>query len=360
MSAPQSRTLLQTRGAERQFEAPITGVQASRDGRTFAALTMDGELILISRDGLRASEDWQCLSVHDGAVSLAQGCGKDSFLSGGEDGRVVETRADGTMTDRHEGRGWVDCLASTPTHWACASRKEVHLYAHGADEPLKVLDHPSALSGLAFDAKGKRLAASHYNGVSMWFVQAKDANVRSLEWKGSHTGLCIHPGGEALVTSMQENELHGWRLSDGHNMRMSGYPRKIGSMSFTRKGRWLATSGADAAVLWPFFGGGPMGKPPMELARLPGLFVTCVCAHPTDDILAIGFEDGTVLLAEVPNHADEAAAGEGRILPLCNGQRSGGAARGAVNAIAFTPQGGAVIFGTEEGYVGVVDLSAQG
>ncbi|MCT6855135.1 MAG: WD40 repeat domain-containing protein [Bombella apis] len=359
MSNPLSKTLLQTRGAEHQAEAPIIAVQASRGGQTFAALTMDGELHLIPREGLRQQETWRKLAVHEGAISLAQGCEPESFLSGGEDGCVVETRADGTMEERHKGRSWVDCLASTPTHWACACKKEVHLYKAGHEEAVKVLEHPSALSGLAFDAKGKQLAASHYNGASLWYVQSKEARVRALEWKGSHTGLCLHPGGEALVTSMQENELHGWRLSDGHNMRMSGYPRKIASMSFTRKGRWLATSGADAAVLWPFFGGGPMGKPPMELARLPGLFVTCVCAHPTDDILAIGFEDGTVLLAEVPATMEDNAPGADRILPLCNGQRSGGVARGAVNAIAFTPQGGAVIFGTEEGYIGVVDLSAH-
>ena len=30
----------------------------------------------------------------------------------------------------------------------------------------------SALTGLAFDAKGKRIGASHYNGASLWFVAA--------------------------------------------------------------------------------------------------------------------------------------------------------------------------------------------
>ena len=45
---------------------------------------------------------------------------------------------------------------------------------------------------------------------------------------------------------MQENALHGWRLSDGQHMRMSGYPSKTHILSFTRNGKWLATSGADA------------------------------------------------------------------------------------------------------------------
>ena len=55
---------------------------------------------------------------------------------------------------------------------------------------------------------------------------AKTDNPRQLEWKGSHTAIAIHPDGDAVVTAMQENALHGWRLSDNQHMRMSGYPAK--------------------------------------------------------------------------------------------------------------------------------------
>ena len=79
---------------------------------------------------------------------------------------------------------------------------------------------------------------------------------------------------------MQENALHGWRLSDGQHMRMSGYPSKTTTLSFSRNGKWLATSGADAMVLWPFFGGGPMGKAPMELAGGDGVLCQQVACNP--------------------------------------------------------------------------------
>lgn len=347
--------ILEARGAERRFESPIVGVASARNGETLCALTADGEAVLIPRDALRDSNDWTIAEVHDGAICLAPDCGPDGFLSGGEDGRLVRLKADGTHEALHEGRGWVECVTSTPSHLAFSVKKDVFLRAPEGRENLKILDHPSVPTGLAFDAKGRRLAASHYNGASLWFVQSRESKARRLEWKGSHTGLVLHPKDEALVTSMQENELHGWRLPDGHNMRMSGYPRHIRSMSFTRKGRWLATSGADSAILWPFFGGGPMGKPPAELARLPGLFVTCVAAHPVEEILAIGYEDGTIVLAETAGLPEDSRP---RLLPLCQGARSGGTARGAISSLVFTPQGGALVFGTEDGYVGATDLSA--
>lgn len=338
--------LLVSRGAERRVDAPISAVACSRDGQTFAVGTVEGEIYLISVAVLRQPEAWHRVEAHDGAVlSLVADTGSGGFLSGGEDNRLVRTAADGATTELHKGRRWVEHVTSTSTTIAFSVGKQLELRDASGEKTLKVLDHPSSVTGIVFDAKGKRVAASHYNGVSMWYVQAKVDNVRPLEWKGSHIGLAIHPGGEALVSSMQENDLHGWRLSDGHNMRMSGYPRQVASMDFTRNGRWLATSGADSVVMWPFFGGGPMGKPPSELARLPGVFCSRVKAHPKHDMVAAGFEDGTVLLADT---------GSERVLPVCM------EGRGKISGLAFSPQGGYMVFGTEDGAIGAIDLSSTG
>ncbi|WP_225197621.1 WD40 repeat domain-containing protein [Gluconobacter oxydans] len=342
--------LLTDRGGERRFESPVVHVVSARNGNSFAALTADGELVLIPRDRLRDPESWTVVAAHDGGLCLAQDCDPDAFLSGGEDGKLIRTFADGRSETLHEGRRWIDCVASTTGHLAFSTGKQIEVRAAEARQTLKVLEHPSTVTGIVFDAKGKRIAAAHYNGASMWFVQAKVDTVRPFEWKGSHIAIAIHPGGEALVTSMQENDLHGWRLSDGHNMRMSGYPKQVKSLAFTRNGRWLATAGADAIILWPFFGGGPMGKAPAELARLPGLFVSAVCPNPKEDIIAAGYEDGTVVLAEI-------GGGDQRVLPLCSGQDT---KRGKVTSLAFTPQGGSLVFGTEEGVLAAIDLSSAG
>jgi WD40 repeat protein len=175
-------------------------------------------------------------------------------------------------------------------------------------------------------------------------VAAKDDKPRSLEWKGSHTGIIFSPDGTHVVTSMQENTLHGWRLADGQHMRMAGYPSKTKSLSFTAKGRWLATSGADCVVLWPFFGGGPMGKAPTELAGGDQALCSAVACHPQQEVVAAGFNDGLVLIAEVAS---------GRIMPVA------APGRGAVSALAWSDTGTYLAFGTEEGFAGLVDLSRR-
>ena len=132
----------------------------------------------------------------------------------------------------------------------------------------------------------------------------------------------MHPDGDAVVTAMQENALHGWRLSDGQHMRMSGYPAKTRIAGVHQSGKWLATSGADAMVLWPFFGGGPMGKAPMELAGGDGVMCTRVAAHPPHEMVAGGFADGLVVLADI---------GSSRILPVVP------PGHGPITALAWSP-----------------------
>jgi WD40 repeat protein len=253
--------------------------------------------------------------------------------------------ADGTLTElARYGSRWVEHVAAHESGLrAAVVGKAVHLL-DGAGAAIKSLAHPTSVTGIAFDGKGKRIAASHYNGASLWFVAAKEDKPRALEWKGSHTGIVFSPDGTHVVTSMQENTLHGWRLADGQHMRMAGYPAKTKSLSFTAKGRWLATSGADCMVLWPFFGGGPMGKAPTELAGGDQALCSAVACHPQQEVVAAGFNDGLVLIAEVAS---------GRIVPVA------APGRGAVSALAWSDSGTHLGFGTEEGFAGLVDLSRR-
>ncbi len=345
MSQSAAQFLLEARGTQRDLDAFVVAACFDRAGGTVAFALGDGTLRAVL---LADRETWRSMEVHDGAaLSLAPDASPTGFLSGGDDGKF--RRVGDTVSDVADFRSkWVEHVASYAGEkgkglLACSVGKNVHVFDQ-AGEKLKELPHPSTVTGLAFDARGKRIAASHYNGASLWFVNAKEDSPRKLEWKGSHTGIAIHPDGDAVVTAMQENALHGWRLSDNQHMRMSGYPAKTESMSFTRNGKWLATSGADAMVLWPFFGGGPMGKAPIELAGGDGIVCTRVAAHPRDEMVAGGFADGLVVLTDVNSS---------RVLPVAP------PGRGPVSALAWSPDGSQLAIGTENGFAAIVDLAKR-
>ena len=317
-------------------------VAASFVGHDAAFALGDGTVRIASMDGA-----WRTVEAHDGAVLSMVATGAD-WLTGGDDGAFRRVAADGAVSDvaRFKGK-WVEQVAAFSDAKAplvaCAVGKIVHVF-DGKGERLKSLDHPSSVTGIAFDGKGKRVAASHYNGCSLWFVNAKADTPRVLEWKGSHTGIALHPTGDSAVTCMQENSLHGWRLADGQHMRMSGYPSKTESLSFSRTGKWLASAGADTVVLWPFFGGGPMGKAPLELAGGDGVICSRVAFQPQQDMVAAGFADGLVVIADV---------GTERILPIAM------PGHGPVTALAWSADGSKLAFGTETGFAALVDLAKR-
>ena len=313
------------------------------DGAVCALALGDGTLRLVST--IAGEGAWASVAAHGGACLALVPDSAGGFLTGGDDGRLVHIGADSAVQEvARYGTRWVEHVATHESGLRAASvGKALHLL-DGAGKPLKSLAHPSAVGGIAFDAKGKRVAASHYGGASLWFVGAKEDKPRQLEWKGSHGAIAISPDGTHVVTAMQENALHGWRLADGQHMRMSGYPSKTRSLGFTAKGRWLASSGAESVVIWPFFGGGPMGKAPTELAGGDGVLCSMVACHPLHEVVAAGFGDGLVLLAEI---------GSGRVVPVA------APGRGAVSALAWNATGTHLVFGTETGFAGIVDLSKR-
>ncbi len=341
MSVADPDFVLRDRGSSQSLEEFVVSVAFIRSGAAVFALG-DGTLRLAMAAGA-----WTTVEAHDGGI-LAMAAAGDAVVTGGDDGRFCRIDAAGSVREiAGFGSKWVDQVAG----WsdgktgllACGVGKAVHVF-DAAGQRVKELAHPSTVAGIAFDAKGKRVAAAHYGGATLWFVAAKVDSPRLLDWKGSHIGIAIHPGSDAVVTAMQENALHGWRLSDGQHMRMSGYPAKTESMSFSRSGKWLATSGAESIVMWPFFGGGPMGKAPMELAGGDDVQCTRVAFHPQSEMVAAGFSDGLVVVADVVSQ---------RILPMA------AAGRGRVSGLAWSPDGTRLAFGTEQGFAALVDLSKR-
>lgn len=280
--------------------------------------------------------------VHDGLLCAAPALDGRTLLTGGEDGRACAVAADGTVTELAAiGRKWVTAIAAGPRDAvAFASGRTAYVLLPGGE--VKEIAHPRSVEGLAFAPKGMRLAVARYNGATLHFPAAT-GKPAELEWAGAHTAVTFSPDGNFLVTAMQENALHGWKLADGKHMRMAGYPAKVKSLSWSAKGRWLASSGAPAAIVWPFqTKDGPIGKAPAELGTRGDSMVTCVAFHPAEEILAIGYADGMVLAARVADAKEVLLRRPGN---------------GAVTAMDWDGEGRRIAFGTESGDCGVIDVA---
>jgi WD40 repeat protein len=150
------------------------------------------------------------------------------------------------------------------------------------------------------------------------------------------------PDGRFVVTAMQDNQLHGWRVADGKDMRFGGYPAKPRSLAWLADGALLASSGAAGAVVWPFTGAnGPMGKEASVIGEDERTLVTAVAGAPKSPLLVAGTSDGRVWWADLK--ASRRAYIKGEPGP-------------PITALAVSPDGGQVAWGDEEGGAGVEEI----
>lgn len=289
--------------------------------------------------GIQIGREAPVITPHADSILVAA-LEPQRLVTGGDDGRVFEIRPDGSTQELGNANGkWIDAVALGPdraTAWSAGKSVTVR----DNKGRTRSLATPSTSQGIAFAPKGYRLAIAHADGASLWFPNL-DAEPERLTWKGSHLDVTISPDNRFLMTSMQENQLHGWRLQDKGHLRMSGYPSKTRSWTWSHDGLWLATSGAEAAIVWPFAKDGPTGKAPRECGIRPAK-VTAVAFHPKALVLAIGYEDGWVLLVRLTDASELLVRAGGDGTP--------------VTALGWDKDGKRLVLGTESGGAGLLTL----
>jgi len=283
--------------------------------------------------------------VHPDAAILVAARAGAALATGGDDGRIALIGADdGAVREiAHEKGKWIDALAGR-ADGALAWSTGRKVFARDAKGEIRTLAAPSSVRGLAFLPKGYRLAISHYNGASLWFPNAAAAP-DELQWKGSHLEITVSPDGRFVVTAMQENALHAWRIADKKDLRLSGYPAKPRSLSWSSDGQWLATSGAEAAIIWPFNSKeGPVNKAPLECG-VRSARVSCVAFHPKTPVLAQGYADGMILLVRLPDGAELLV-------------RDSMGPEASITALAWDDAGRRLLFGGSDGAAGLLTMPA--
>ncbi|MET0677774.1 MAG: WD40 repeat domain-containing protein [Bradyrhizobium sp.] len=311
--------------------APVAAVHFLGDRAAFVCA--EEKIALAGADG-----EISRIDAHGGAILCAVSDGK-RVVTGGDDGKVVALDANGetSVLATDAKRRWIDNVAlHTDGTVAWSAGKTAFVRSAKGEE--KSFDAPSTVGGLAFAPKGLRVAVAHYNGVTLWFPNMA-AKPEFLEWAGSHLAVTFSPDNKFLVTAMHEAAMHGWRLADSRHMRMSGYPGRVRSMSWSADGKGLATSGADTVIIWPFGSkDGPMGKQPAMLAPLQAR-VSAVACHPKQEFMAAGYSDGTILIVRYEDGAE--------ILVRRNGSEP-------VSALGWNTKGTWLAFGTEDGDAGLL------
>jgi WD40 repeat protein len=328
------------------FDAFVTAALFDRAGR--AAFALGDGTVRLEADGGYVTVEAHGGPMGGAVLSAVVHPSGHGLITGGDDGRVVWSRIENgevvaTVLAEVKGK-WIEHVAASPASGLIAftAGREAHVRDTADSAFSRIFTHEKTVSGLAFDPKGRRLATAAYGGAQLWWAKIAEQKPQILKWAGSHIAVAFSPDGKFLVSSMQENQLHGWRLSDGKDMRMGGYPAKIKSMAFFDKGNLMVTAGANGAVVWPFAGAsGPMGKEAAEIGFSRDSMVVRVAGLDALPVSIAGQDNGKIWIAHMRNGLIETLKAE----------------KGAsISALSVSPNGQRLAWGDEDGEAGVMDI----
>jgi WD40 repeat protein len=200
--------------------------------------------------------------------------------------------------------------------------------------------------GLAFSADGDLLASSHADGwISLWDPLG-GARRLSLRPGSPTAALAFGPHGGVLASGADTGSLLVWDAAGNLLKRLTEPGAPILGMAFldgiVPHLRWVRAGGSiqvfEHITHWDR---GATRRHDIEM-EVSG--ATPTSAAISQSSLAVGFSDGTVVLHETP--FDEVSLKPSAALRLPPGERSG-----AVRCLAFSPGGGLLAAGSDDGWV---------
>jgi WD40 repeat protein len=237
----------------------------SPDGTALAAGSLAGEAVIADA----ATGNSTPLSPHPlGVLSLAWSSGSGRVAVGGQDARLaLYERSGRPLCDLGLG-AWVSALAWAPDgrYLAAAAGRSVVVTDPDGAVVHSYPEHPSTVTSLVWDARGRRVAAAFYGGVR-WYEpgRAQSTAVDQLKWKGSILALAASPDRRWLAAGNQDRSVQLWRLGKDRHLEMPGYPAKIDQLAFDPTSRYLAVGSVGFTTVWDCAGRGPEGSTPRLL-----------------------------------------------------------------------------------------------
>lgn len=269
-AAPDLRVL-----ADLRLSDAVRSLRWSPTGTSLAVASQGGEVVRLG-DG-----DPVVVARHAGGALCAEWSPDGTLLAtGGQDGRarIVRTDDGRAVAVLDFGRAWVAAVrwSHDGSRLAVAAGREVRVTSPDGVPAAAFADHRSTVADIAWIGSTGRIATACYGGVCV-LEPGRSAPAAQFPWKGSLLSIDASPDGEWIAAGCQDASIHVWRVADGEDFEMAGFPMKVRPVAFSPDSRSLAAAGGNEVTLWDFSPPGPAGRGPRVLrgAGSPTSAVTC-------------------------------------------------------------------------------------
>lgn len=307
----------------------VHGVAFSPDGARLVTWNSGGAVWLRSGDG----EILRKLSF-DGRIDRATISFDNTLVAaGGVNSRLIVWHAI-TGEPLHEfitsdGASNIRALAFSPDGELLASgqiARTIVLYSLSSGQRLRTLHgHAEAVSGLAFDAAGRKLLSTSWDRtIRIWSINPENRAgfIGLLHGHQDHVlSVAFSPAGGLLASASRDHCIRLWDPQTGSELgTLVGHAGDVSSVAFAPDGEWLASGSYDRSIrLWNVRTGAAE-TPPFRHAGE----IWAVAFSPDGRQLASAGDDDTIRIWDLRS---------GRLLRTLSGHTA------RVNHIAISPDG---------------------
>jgi WD40 repeat protein len=178
---------------------------------------------------------------------------------------------------------------------AAAQGKALHIFDAKGNEALSLRDLEASVVDFAWNpARSREVATVGAGGATLWRLGQKKPFAR-FDWGGASLRVGWSADGRWLATGDQTPSVHVYDIPRDHPLHIQGFESKVQALAFSKDSRQLATAGSAVVTVWPMTGKkGPDGATPIQIDG---------CESPAQaldfsstGLLAIGDGAGTLLV----------------------------------------------------------------
>ena len=226
-----------------------------------------------------------------------------NFVAGLSDGRLILIAPDGSFSELgHKLGGAVTSLRTDGASGKviCSDGDRVLLFdTENEGQNIEGIE-PQSVNSLGFSPTGKLFGIGGNSGLTVYSFENGDA-VKTISFDGVPTSAVFSPDEAWVSCPLKTSGCALIRLDDETVTILSDYPAKVETAAWSKSQNAFATSGAFRVAAWsmdsPPIDGDTSGA--LETGR-PGLVaVTTVATNPVSDFIAVGYENGQVMLAKI-------------------------------------------------------------
>lgn len=282
--------------------------------------------------------------IGDAPVFIAA-FGPSGFIAGSACGRLVRITPTGFLLPvASDADGPIEAIAALADGSVLvASDGAMALYAADGAPAQRLFETGTATTALAVAPDGRRIAAATATGLTLWTIGTPAATAQTVELAGVDR-LSWSPDGARLAAALASG---GITLVDGETGAIvahhADYPAPVRSLSWSRDGRRLVTSGAFRVVAWPVDDGADTrgDQRSIETGRASLVAVSAVDVRADRPLVAAGNEIGMVVVSEIGRRDELLVKGPGD---------------GAVHDLRWSRDGRHLAFGTSAGTAAIVEF----